>query len=275
MRSWYMLLFQFEGIAEQWLAENPFLLAGHPDAAEVQSRLAEPGALTASLGWYRANAASAQPHRRSSPQLPPVTVPVLGIWSSGDPALTERQMTESKQLRRRVVALRKSSRAPATGCSSTPPTRSTACYWSSFSRNLRSSSRRNGCLRGLLDRLRVGGVHAGTATRRTPQRRFLQHQREDDAECRERHCREEHGVQCGVERVQEVVEQRRLDCFNAPSCAGVRWIESPPSCPSCAPVACSDAANRLVKIAPKTATPSDPPIERKKVAVDVATPRSL
>ncbi|HMC70250.1 MAG TPA: alpha/beta fold hydrolase [Mycobacteriales bacterium] len=95
MRSWYMLLFQFEGIAEQWLAENPFLLGGHPDAAEVQKRLAEPGALTASLGWYRANA-----HPRSligePVQLPPVTVPVLGIWSTGDPALTEKQMTDSK-----------------------------------------------------------------------------------------------------------------------------------------------------------------------------------
>jgi len=95
MRSWYMLLFQFEGIAEQWLAENPFLLGGHPDHEEVAKRLAEPGALTASLGWYRANA-----HPRSligePAQLPPVTVPVLGIWSTGDPALTEKQMTDSK-----------------------------------------------------------------------------------------------------------------------------------------------------------------------------------
>jgi pimeloyl-ACP methyl ester carboxylesterase len=95
MRSWYMLLFQFEGIAEQWLAENPFLLGGHPDADEVRERLAEPGALTASLGWYRANA-----HPRSlvgePMQLPPVSVPVLGIWSTGDPALTEKQMTDSK-----------------------------------------------------------------------------------------------------------------------------------------------------------------------------------
>jgi pimeloyl-ACP methyl ester carboxylesterase len=95
MRSWYMLLFQFEGIAEQWLQENPFLLSGHPDAADVTARLAEPGALTASLGWYRANA-----HPRSlvgdPPDLPTVTVPVLGLWSDGDPALTERQMTASE-----------------------------------------------------------------------------------------------------------------------------------------------------------------------------------
>jgi pimeloyl-ACP methyl ester carboxylesterase len=95
MRSWYMLLFQFEGIAEQWLQENPWLLGVHPDKDEVSTRLAEPGALTASLGWYRANA-----HPRSligeAPRLPPVTVPVMGIWSDGDVALTERQMTDSK-----------------------------------------------------------------------------------------------------------------------------------------------------------------------------------
>jgi pimeloyl-ACP methyl ester carboxylesterase len=94
MRSWYMLLFQFEGIAEQWLQENPFMLGGHPDADEVQSRLAEPGALTASLGWYRANA-----HPRSlvgaAPELPTVDCPVMGVWSSGDVALVERQMTDS------------------------------------------------------------------------------------------------------------------------------------------------------------------------------------
>jgi pimeloyl-ACP methyl ester carboxylesterase len=95
MRSWYMLLFQFEGIAEQWLQENPFMLSGHPDADEVTKRLAEPGVLTASLGWYRANA-----HPRSlvgdPPDLPKVTVPVLGVWSDGDPALTQRQMTATE-----------------------------------------------------------------------------------------------------------------------------------------------------------------------------------
>lgn len=96
MRSWYMLLFQFEGIAEQWLAENgAAMLASHPDADEVRMRLAEPGALTASLGWYRANA-----HPRSlvgePVALPPVNCPVMGVWSTGDVALTEAQMTGSK-----------------------------------------------------------------------------------------------------------------------------------------------------------------------------------
>jgi pimeloyl-ACP methyl ester carboxylesterase len=95
MRSWYMLLFQFEGIAEQWLQENPFIFGGHPDTDNVSKHLSEPGALTASLGWYRANA-----HPRTligdGPQLPKTTCPVLGIWSTGDIALTEKQMLDSK-----------------------------------------------------------------------------------------------------------------------------------------------------------------------------------
>jgi len=95
-RSWYMLLFNFEGIAEEWFEQNKdLMLASHPDRDDVVKALAEPGALTASLGWYRANA-----HPRtlvSGPiDLPRVTVPVMGVWSTGDFALTERQMTGSK-----------------------------------------------------------------------------------------------------------------------------------------------------------------------------------
>jgi len=95
-RSWYMLLFNFEGIAEEWFEQNKdLMLAAHPDRDDVIKALAEPGALTASLGWYRANA-----HPRtliSGPiDLPRVTVPVMGVWSTGDFALTERQMTGSK-----------------------------------------------------------------------------------------------------------------------------------------------------------------------------------
>jgi pimeloyl-ACP methyl ester carboxylesterase len=95
--SWYMLLFQFEGIAEQWLEQNgDTMLGGHPDSESVLAALREPGALTASLGWYRANA-----HPRTlvsdPPDLPPVQAPVLGVWSSGDMALTEQQMQDSQR----------------------------------------------------------------------------------------------------------------------------------------------------------------------------------
>jgi pimeloyl-ACP methyl ester carboxylesterase len=95
MLSWYMLLFQFEGVAEQWFEENGAeMLASHPDRKACLRAMAEPGALTASLGWYRANS-----HPRSivgePPKLPAVKPPVLGVWSSGDLALTEQQMTGS------------------------------------------------------------------------------------------------------------------------------------------------------------------------------------
>jgi pimeloyl-ACP methyl ester carboxylesterase len=44
--------------------------------------------------WYRANA---RPNMflTPPPSLPPIQAPTLGIWSSGDFALSEGQMTES------------------------------------------------------------------------------------------------------------------------------------------------------------------------------------
>src|SRR5947209_11461394 len=94
MLSWYMLLFNFD-VAEQWFRENGAqMLAGHPDVDSRMQALSDDAALSASLGWYRANA-----HPRSlvgdPPSLPAVTAPVMGIWSSGDMALTEEQMTGS------------------------------------------------------------------------------------------------------------------------------------------------------------------------------------
>lgn len=97
-KSWYMLLFQFRGVAERWLSEDGFRnlweWMGHPDLAEVAQRLADPAALTASLGPYRANLT---PESLFGPprELPPVTVPAMGVWSSGDSALIEEGMTGS------------------------------------------------------------------------------------------------------------------------------------------------------------------------------------
>ena len=97
-KSWYMLLFQFEGVAEQWLSSEGFAnfreWTHHPDADEVARRLSDPAALRASLAIYRANLA---PESLVTPPLefPPIQCPTLGIWSSGDMALTEQQMTDS------------------------------------------------------------------------------------------------------------------------------------------------------------------------------------
>jgi pimeloyl-ACP methyl ester carboxylesterase len=98
-KSWYMLLFQFVGIAEEWLSADGWAnfraWSRHPDADAVIAELEAAGSLTPALNYYRANL---PPEVWLSPgrQLPPIPVPVMGIWSSGDIALTERQMTESE-----------------------------------------------------------------------------------------------------------------------------------------------------------------------------------
>jgi pimeloyl-ACP methyl ester carboxylesterase len=99
-KSWYMLLFQFEDIAEQWLRADGWAnfraWSHHPDENAVIAELESNGSLTPGLNWYRANV-----HPRTLIQsplvLPPVPVPTLGIWSSGDFALTEKQMTDSAE----------------------------------------------------------------------------------------------------------------------------------------------------------------------------------
>ena len=99
MRSWYMLLFQFEGVAEELLSRDDWAMfrrfvGNHTETESWIEELSRPGALTSSLNWYRANA---HPERFLRPrlELPPVRVPVLGLWSTGDFALTERQMKDS------------------------------------------------------------------------------------------------------------------------------------------------------------------------------------
>lgn len=97
-KSWYMLLFQFAGIAEQWLSGDDWAnfkrWGRHPDSDEVIAELQANGSLTPGLNWYRANI---PPESYVQPplQLPPVQNPTMGVWSSGDFALTESQMVRS------------------------------------------------------------------------------------------------------------------------------------------------------------------------------------
>ncbi len=97
-KSWYMLLFQFPGVAEQWLSNNGWAnfrdWAGHPDADAVIAELEVNASLTPGLNWYRANI---PPESYISPpvSLPLIPAPTMGIWSSGDTALTEGQMVGS------------------------------------------------------------------------------------------------------------------------------------------------------------------------------------
>jgi pimeloyl-ACP methyl ester carboxylesterase len=98
-KSWYMLLFQFEGIAEQWLSDDDFAnlraWSHHPDIDKVVSNLARPGALTAALNWYRANV---HPRTLLEPLVfPQIVAPTMGVWSSDDLFLVETGMTVSQQ----------------------------------------------------------------------------------------------------------------------------------------------------------------------------------
>ena len=98
-KAWYTLLFQFEGVAEELLTRDDWKLFREwlredGDIDRYVADLSRPGALTAGLGWYRANL---HPKRQLEPrpQLPPVQAPTLGIWSTGDHYLNEQPMLDS------------------------------------------------------------------------------------------------------------------------------------------------------------------------------------
>jgi len=98
-KSWYMLLFQFEGVAEQLLSRNDWKLArawlrDNGDVDRYVSDLARPGALTAALNWYRANITPGR-ELEAPRDFPSVPAPTLGLWSTGDDYLTEEPMLRS------------------------------------------------------------------------------------------------------------------------------------------------------------------------------------
>jgi pimeloyl-ACP methyl ester carboxylesterase len=100
-KSWYMLLFQFRGVAEQLLMRDDWrlcrdLVGHHSEAEKWIGDLSRPGALSAALNWYRANAAP-QALLADPVPLPKVQAPTLGIWSSQDRYLTEAQMARSSE----------------------------------------------------------------------------------------------------------------------------------------------------------------------------------
>jgi pimeloyl-ACP methyl ester carboxylesterase len=100
-KAWYMLLFQFEGVAEELLRRDGWRLFREwlredGDVERYVEDLSRPGALTAGLSWYRANL---HPKRQLEPrpQLPPVQAPTLGVWSTGDHYLNEQPMLDSAE----------------------------------------------------------------------------------------------------------------------------------------------------------------------------------
>jgi len=96
LASWYMYFFQLPRVPEWYLkrGRGTFTLAGlaksraqhAPALADAEARaMAEPGALTAALNWYRA-----MPLSLSRDTNTKVTVPTMYVWSDGDLALLEK-----------------------------------------------------------------------------------------------------------------------------------------------------------------------------------------
>jgi pimeloyl-ACP methyl ester carboxylesterase len=98
-RSWYVLFFLLPRVSERALSAFDFravrrifrTASGRRpafDAEEIEKyvrALAQPGALTAALNYYRANVASPE---RAAMQATPIDVETLVLWGERDPALT-------------------------------------------------------------------------------------------------------------------------------------------------------------------------------------------
>lgn len=97
LKGYYVLVFQLRGIAESMIKAFDWhslrSMASNPaQFAEWREHLDRPGRLTAALNYYRANL-----KMFNASTWPTVKVPVLGVWSSGDVALTEAQMRGSEK----------------------------------------------------------------------------------------------------------------------------------------------------------------------------------
>lgn len=98
-QAWYRLLFLFPDAEEIVMRDDAFLLrtlfGDAPDAERYLAELSDPGALTAGLGWYRANLPAATLPGTDAPRLPRIQAPTLGMYGDGDPYLSERAMVAS------------------------------------------------------------------------------------------------------------------------------------------------------------------------------------
>jgi pimeloyl-ACP methyl ester carboxylesterase len=96
LRGWYALAVQVPGLPERVASARDWTLmrtvaGGHPQLDRVIAEIARPGRLTAGLNYYRANGSALA----RSGTFGSCSVATLGIYSTRDPYLTERQMTGS------------------------------------------------------------------------------------------------------------------------------------------------------------------------------------
>lgn len=100
-KSWYMWIFQFEGVAEELFTKDDWRIFRDWLASERASEhhieaLSKPGRFTAGLNWYRANV-TPQSLIAPRPDFPPVPCPVLAIMGARDIALGVEQMENSRE----------------------------------------------------------------------------------------------------------------------------------------------------------------------------------
>lgn len=98
-KFWYIFFFQFAGMAEEALSRDGWRLLrewlrGQGDVESYVEDLCRPGALSAALNWYRANATPAYLVSEPAPR-PPVRVPTLGICGAHDIALLAERIAAS------------------------------------------------------------------------------------------------------------------------------------------------------------------------------------
>ena len=102
--SWYILFHQMRGLCEAAYRFNDWGLlrrhwTPHGDINTVIANLERPGRLTAGLDWYRANISLTRmisPPKFGAFGDEIVRIPTLGVWSTGEKYLSERQMINSR-----------------------------------------------------------------------------------------------------------------------------------------------------------------------------------
>jgi pimeloyl-ACP methyl ester carboxylesterase len=97
MKGWYTKLFRVKGLSEKALTGNNLRMLrlmtdDHPETNYWKNDLLREGRSTAGLNWYRAYFEWSK-HQNFSEQI--VNIPVMGIWSSKDIALSRQQMVNS------------------------------------------------------------------------------------------------------------------------------------------------------------------------------------
>jgi pimeloyl-ACP methyl ester carboxylesterase len=98
-KAWYMLWFQFEGLAEEVVPRHDWRLLrewtrGNGDVERYIADLSRPGALRAGLNWYRANVPPQRELAGPRP-FPAIAALTLGLWSTGDDYLLEGPIRQS------------------------------------------------------------------------------------------------------------------------------------------------------------------------------------